>query len=232
MQNYKYDRSRPRNSRCFGGCGMPWDFSVGICDGVQGNMHSQISSWAFLQPISGSVGGFISGWPFSLYFLPLAVTFHCTRSLKTFSRHAGLILYAYICLNYLNSQTDLLHHCLLFFHFFLHLCSLQCFSTEICTCKINNLCISQVLVFSFVGEMWSVLANTWHRDLWSHPGHSAGHSGAGHLLYEDLRSLQGSMRNSNTSFSKSFWNFLKRDAPLCCQYWFQLIPNYFFFFLM
>lgn len=45
----------------------------------------------------------------------------------------------------------------------------------------------------FTGEVWSVLADTGHRDLRPHPGHSAGHSGAGHLLCQDLRSVQGNM---------------------------------------
>lgn len=57
------------------------------------------------------------------------------------------------------------------------------------------LCIqfSPPLGSSLVGEVRSVLANKRHRDLRPHPGNSAGYGGAGHLLCQDLRSLQGNL---------------------------------------
>lgn len=63
-----------------------------------------------------------------------------------------------------------------------------------CTDVYKSLCISHSLFpLSLVGEVRSVLANPGHGDLRPHPGHSAGHSGAGYLLCQDIRSVQGSM---------------------------------------
>lgn len=54
-------------------------------------------------------------------------------------------------------------------------------------------CTSQTGSFlsSLPGEVWPVLANTGHGDVRPHSGHSAGHSGAGHLLCQNICSVQG-----------------------------------------
>lgn len=67
------------------------------------------------------------------------------------------------------------------------------FVTRMCTPIQTALHLSHLLPSSLLGEMWSVLANTGHRDLWPHPSYSAWHSGTGYLLCQDLRSLQGKM---------------------------------------
>lgn len=115
------------------------------------------------------------------------------RCMHIFSEH--------YCLNFANPFTDLLQHSPPFLplytctHTHTQVSSLFLSSfTKMCTDNYKTaLHLWQLLPSSLVGEMWSVLANTGHRDLRPHPGHSAGHSGAGHLLCQDLRSLQGSM---------------------------------------
>lgn len=94
--------------------------------------------------------------------------------------------------------------------------SLICFNTPLlfCLCKCAHapksalsfsltythiqtvLHVSQFLSSPLLGEVWSILANPGHRDLRPHPGHSAGYSGAGHLLCQDLCPLQGSLKSA------------------------------------
>lgn len=66
-----------------------------------------------------------------------------------------------------------------------------CHWRDWCGHKQATVHLSEHLPSSSAGEVWSVLAHARHRDVRSHSGHSTGHSGAGHLLCQNLCSLQG-----------------------------------------
>lgn len=115
----------------------------------------------------------------------------CHSSAHTLTKpllHTGLLLYAHFSPNItvLTLQT-------LPSFYWLRTRALSLLSPNVHRHLRAALHLSHLLPSCPAGKVRSVLANAGHRDLRPHPGHSAGYSGAGNLLRQDLRSLQGNM---------------------------------------